>query len=82
MLDRSTVTRPLLAYVLNKFAVPGFKGVATFGPIKHKLWHGILNKLWINPGPLQNLAGILTGQPIALNGFGFVGLHGKGSAVT
>ena len=52
MLYRGTVARPLLAHLLNKLAVPGFKGVAAFSPVEYKLGHGIGNKLRVDTGTL------------------------------
>ncbi|PHS61429.1 MAG: hypothetical protein COB09_17410 [Thalassobium sp.] len=75
MLHRGAVARPLLAHLLNKFAVPGFERVAALSPIEHKLGHGIGNKLWVDTGALQYLAGILTGLPIKADGGSFI-LHG------
>jgi len=80
MLHRGTVARPLLAHLLNKLAVPGFKRVATFGPVEYKLGHGIGNKLRVDTGTLQNLAGILARLPVEADGGRFIMAGFKGTA--
>lgn len=81
LIHRGGKARPLLAYVLNEFAVPGFKGVTAFGPVEHEFGHGIGNKLRINAGPLQNLAGIAVWLPVERNRCGFVLCWIKGGAL-
>lgn len=71
MFNGGGVTRPLLADMLNKLAVPGFEYVAALLPIENKFGHCIFNKLRIDTRALQDLQGIAAGLPVSGNGLGF-----------
>ncbi|MBN59069.1 MAG: hypothetical protein CMI04_15410 [Oceanospirillaceae bacterium] len=71
MFNGGGVARPLLAYVLNKFAVPGFEYVAALLPVENKLGYGIFNKLRVDTRALQDLQCIATRLPVSGNGLGF-----------
>lgn len=80
MFNGGGVTRPLLADMLNKFAVPGFEGITAFGPIEHELGHGIGDKLRIDAGAGQNLTGVVIGLPVVGDRACFFLRRAKGGA--
>ena len=68
MFNGGGVTCPLLADVLNKFAVPGFEYVAALLPVENKLGHGIFNKLRVDTRALKNLQSIAAWLPFTCDG--------------
>ena len=61
--------RPALSHPAYKFTVYFLWRTAAFSPVENKFCSDRINELWVNATPNHDFEGILTGQPLVIEGW-------------